>query len=93
MIVVPVLITSCQVSEKSKNGPEAAHTKIIKNAPEKAYELPAHDVTAFENRSKKLNFFLLLIRWSEFSGYGFGQGDQKFINYLIKALLMKLMIT
>ena len=29
MIVVPVLMTSCQVSEKPKNGPVTAHTTTI----------------------------------------------------------------
>jgi hypothetical protein len=61
IIVVPVFITSCHVSEKSKKGPDAAQARMIRKANEKAYELPAHEVIVFENFSKKLNFFLLLM--------------------------------
>jgi hypothetical protein len=32
MMVVPVLITSCQVSLKAKKGPVMAHTRMIKTA-------------------------------------------------------------
>src|SRR5829696_2384911 len=34
-IVVPVLMTSCQVSEKPKNGPETAHTRMTPTAARK----------------------------------------------------------
>jgi hypothetical protein len=61
MIVVPVFITSCQVSEKSNKGPQAAQITTISKAIEKAYELPAQDVIVVENFSKKLRFFFLFI--------------------------------
>jgi hypothetical protein len=35
MMVVPVLITNCQVSEKSKRGPKKAQTTITKRQLEK----------------------------------------------------------
>jgi hypothetical protein len=39
-IVVPVLITSCQVSEKRKIGPVSAQTKTTRNARRKADAVP-----------------------------------------------------
>ena len=48
--VVPVLITSCQVSEKWKSGPVAAHTITISAAAMKAQGVP----TAFEVRWESL---------------------------------------
>src|SRR5437016_14561694 len=36
MMVVAVLMTSCQVSEKPKTGPVAAHTRITTTADQKA---------------------------------------------------------
>src|ERR1043165_8948631 len=41
-MVVPVLMTSCQVSLKPKMGPVAAHTTTIKTAPRKMTGLPHH---------------------------------------------------
>jgi hypothetical protein len=62
-MVVPVFIANCHVSEKLKKGPVAAQAKMTRKAPVKAYELPAQEVIVFENFSKKLNsFFLLMIR-------------------------------
>jgi hypothetical protein len=40
MIVVPVLITSCQVSEKWKSGPVINHTSTTASANMKAIEVP-----------------------------------------------------
>jgi hypothetical protein len=39
-IVVPVLITSCQVSLKPKSGPLTAHTVTVASASAKAAGLP-----------------------------------------------------
>src|SRR5579871_6305335 len=44
-IVVPVLITSCHVSEKPKIGPEIAHATMTNAAPINAHELPDHWAT------------------------------------------------
>jgi hypothetical protein len=45
-MVVPVLITSCQVSEKSKSGPVTAHTTMIARAKANTQARPAsRDVT------------------------------------------------
>jgi hypothetical protein len=49
--VVPVLITSCHVSEKPNIGPVAAHTSTIKTARPNAQELPVHSVAWRANRS------------------------------------------
>src|SRR5881275_345856 len=57
-IVVPVLITSCQVSEKWKKGPVAIQTRITSVASAKAQELPLQAVARRENRSSHL-----LITW------------------------------
>jgi hypothetical protein len=51
-MVVPVLITSCQVSEKSNNGPVIAHTTTIPRARAKTHARPASRdvaVASFEN--------------------------------------------
>ena len=50
-MVVPVLITSCHVSEKAKRGPVTAHTTMTPRATMKADVPPVHRVTAVENRS------------------------------------------
>jgi hypothetical protein len=54
MIVVVVLMTSCQVSEKSKSGPVTAHTTIINPATRNAVELPVAFVILVEILSKLL---------------------------------------
>src|SRR4030095_14298847 len=51
-IVVPVLMTSCHVSEKWKIGPVTAHARMTATATENAQELPAHSVAASENFSR-----------------------------------------
>src|SRR5919198_6104357 len=50
-IVVPVLITSCHVSEKWKSGPVQAHTRTTRNATPNAQEVPTQSVSAREKRS------------------------------------------
>ena len=57
MIVVLVLMSSCQVSENAKMGPQIAQMIIIKNAIMKVTGLPAVLVTAFENLSNHLFTF------------------------------------
>src|SRR6185295_19019840 len=64
-MVVPVLMTSCHVSENPKTGPVIAHTRIVHNATAKAQELPDHVVTASENVSSAcprplLDFFFAI---------------------------------
>src|SRR5262245_12348890 len=51
-MVVPVLMTSCQVSEYWKTGPEIPHTRIVPSAIAKAPVPPAHLVTISERDSK-----------------------------------------
>lgn len=58
-MVVPVLITSCQVSEYSNIGPHAAHKTTMDAAMRNAGELPVQLVIWFAKRSKKLLFFEL----------------------------------
>ena len=41
-MVVPVLITNCQVSLYLKNGPRTAHTNTTRTAITNAGEVPAH---------------------------------------------------
>ncbi len=43
-MVVPVLITSCQVSEKPKNGPDTAQTRTTPSASPNALALPVQAV-------------------------------------------------
>ena len=50
-MVVPVLITSCQVSEKPNTGPRAAQTMIAVSASANALVLPVHVVMAPAKRS------------------------------------------
>ena len=50
-IVVPVLITSCQVSEKPKSGPMAAQTMTTSAAAPIVQGVPAHRVIAEARRS------------------------------------------
>ena len=40
MMVVPVLMTSCQVSEKPKSGPVSAHTATANTASAKTHARP-----------------------------------------------------
>src|SRR5580765_1862657 len=46
MMVVPVLMTSCHVSENLKTGPVTPHTTIVARATANAHEPPVHAVTA-----------------------------------------------
>src|SRR5262245_52126588 len=50
-IVVPVLMTSCHVSEYPKIGPTIAHDTMTPSAIAKAPVLPAHLVTVSESAS------------------------------------------
>ena len=64
MIVVPVLITSCQVFEKWNRGPVAIHNSIISMAMMKAAEEPVALVTFdenFSNNTEKLFFDFMTI--------------------------------
>jgi hypothetical protein len=45
-MVVPVLMTSCQVSENPKTGPEMAQTMMTPKASMNAHELPVARETA-----------------------------------------------
>ena len=51
-MVVPVLMTSCQVSEKSKTGPVTAQTRTTPSAKAKAGTLPVKCVAREAKRSK-----------------------------------------
>ena len=44
-MVVPVLMTSCQVSEKPNSGPVTSQTTMTSTASAKAQELPVQAVT------------------------------------------------
>src|SRR5262245_30863092 len=55
-MVVPVLITSCQVSEKWKSGPVAAQITTTASATMKAQVLPVQRMTRSEKRSKGFFF-------------------------------------
>src|SRR6478735_138841 len=59
MIVVPVLMTSCQVSLKSKNGPVIAQTTIVPRARTNAIVLPVQSVTARANFSVQDSDFIV----------------------------------
>ena len=50
-MVVPVLITNCQVSENLKSGPEIPQTTSTASAITKAPEVPVAFVALSENRS------------------------------------------
>ncbi|GAB2547401.1 hypothetical protein GCM10027085_43250 [Spirosoma aerophilum] len=54
MMVVPVLMTNYQVSEKPKIGPVTAHRSTAVSAMIKAVELPVALVTSEAKRSKIL---------------------------------------
>ncbi len=63
-MVVPVLITNCQVSEKLNIGPVTAQTMITRNARIKARGFPVARVTRFENllkNSDKDDFFFAMV--------------------------------
>lgn len=51
-IVVPVLITSCHVSEKPKNGPDTAQRKTAATQQIKARGLPVARAVAVANLAK-----------------------------------------
>ncbi len=59
-MVVPVLMTNCQVSEKLKNGPDTAHTITIRKAVQKAVVLPVAFETCEANFSKELTDLILV---------------------------------
>jgi hypothetical protein len=63
MTVVPVLITSCQVSEKWNIGPVIAHPIIRKQARIKAIGRPVAQVTADENFSKTRDILFFIQKW------------------------------
>src|SRR4051812_22726851 len=75
-MVVPVLMMSCQVSEKWKAGPVIAHTTMIAIAPTNAHGEPTIcEVRAakLENHVEKLGFFCVSLRAiSTASGGGSG---------------------
>src|SRR4051794_20010287 len=53
-IVVPVLMTSCQVSEKWKNGPVIAHTTTVPSASAKTQARPTSREVAFATSANNL---------------------------------------
>src|SRR5919204_2109513 len=58
-MVVPVLITSCQVSEKLKKGPVTAHTTIIPSAKANTHARPAsRDVTLASSENSLADTYL-----------------------------------
>src|SRR5256885_754689 len=52
-MVVPVLMTSCQVSENLKYGPATAHNTTTRHAPMKTHVRPVHSVAVREKRSNR----------------------------------------
>src|SRR5262249_4965237 len=54
IMVVPVLMTSCHVSENPKTGPVAPHTTIVARATANAHEPPVHSVTRRASASSAL---------------------------------------
>ena len=60
-MVVPVLMTSCQVSEKPKIGPVTAQTRTTPSASPNAHELPAHAVTRPDIRSSHPLLFAMIL--------------------------------
>lgn len=58
-IVVPVLMTSCHVSEKPNSGPEITHTKTTETAATNAYGLPVARDVQRANRVKSPECFPL----------------------------------
>ena len=54
-MVVPVLMTSCQFSEKPKSGPVTAQATITSSAAQKAVGDPAQRVTPEAKRSKAVS--------------------------------------
>jgi hypothetical protein len=62
-MVVPVLITSCQVSEKLKNGAVTAHTTIIPSAKANTQARPAsRDVTLASSENSLVDTYLPMWR-------------------------------
>src|SRR6476646_939728 len=53
-MVVPVLITSCQVSEKWKNGPVIAHTTTVPSASAKTQARPTSREMTFAASANSL---------------------------------------
>src|SRR5665213_431137 len=52
-MVVPVLMTSCQVLEYSKSGPVAPQTTMVKTARASAPDVPVQAVASRARRSRK----------------------------------------
>ena len=79
-MVVPVLITSCQVSEKPNIGPDIAQTKITVKAVIKARGEPVVLVTLFDifwNKAESLFFFFVLRITSYLENAGIGRPELK----------------
>lgn len=53
MMVVAVLMTSCQVSEKPKSGPLKSQIRMVASASRKASEVPVQQETVLASRSGK----------------------------------------
>ena len=60
-MVVPVLMTSCQVSEKPNIGPLTSQAMMVKKASTKEVVLPQARVAAEEKRSKTDDFFYFFV--------------------------------
>lgn len=73
-IVVPVLITSCQVSLKPKSGPVIAQTTIVPNARIKAAGRPVACAAAF---AKRLNHEFFFIASSGVRPLSFSDGESQ----------------
>ena len=63
MIVVAVLTTNCQVSEKPNSGPDTAQTTISVSARINVIGLPANRDTALENLTKRLGWDIGISLW------------------------------
>jgi len=66
-IVVPVLMTSCQVSEKPKSGPVKAHKIMAETAVAKAAGWPAARAVHLANRVNHDLDFVALIAFISFA--------------------------
>jgi hypothetical protein len=61
-MVVPVLITNCQVFEKWNRGPVTAHIAMIRMAPIKAHFEPSHPDAEAANLPNRSLFVSVVIR-------------------------------
>jgi hypothetical protein len=55
-MLVPELMSNCQVSENPKNGPEMPQTTIVPRATTKAHELPAQRLDRFASRARMFSW-------------------------------------